>query len=52
MYALPKQKLEMQEKKREQVKQRGSVPHLPIRDYCPHPSNHWKRRFSPSRFGL
>jgi len=29
----------------EQAKQRGSVPHLPIRDYCPHPSNHLRRRF-------
>ncbi len=27
-------------KKIGQTKQRGSVPHLPIRDYCPHPSNH------------
>ena len=31
-------------KREEQMKQRGSVPHLPIRDYCPHPSNHLKRR--------
>ncbi len=30
--------------KLEQAKQRGSVPRLPIHDYCPHPSNHWKRR--------
>ena len=30
------------------MKQRGSVPHLPIRGCCPHPSNHSKRRFYAS----
>jgi len=28
-----------------QVKQRGSAPHLPIRNNRPHPGYHWKRRF-------
>jgi len=27
-------------KREKQMKQRGSAPHLPIRNYCPHPSNH------------
>ena len=36
-----------------QVKQRGSAPHLPIRNNRPHPGCHWKRRFHlPFRWSI